>query len=310
MANGILKEIEREYEILRTANEEKARRNYYAAMADKEFSEIEKSIKALNFAIAKAEQFELDENKTLRLKKEKEVLTDKRSARLKILGLAEKDVAVQYNCKICKDTGFINGIPCRCFKEKWKIHSFAALGIAPTPTLTFADDTAAKPVMTEKLYITAKKYVENFPNGKTHNFLFIGKTGSGKTHLASIMAGELAKKGFNCIFLTATELNQLFLKMHVTNFNERPDYMGILLGCDFLVIDDLGTENVYKNVTCECFFTLISERLAKHKHTVITTNFTPDEIMEKYNERFFSRVTEKKTTAVITFADVNFREQK
>ena len=56
--------------------------------------------------------------------------------------------------------------------------------------------------------------------------------------------------------------------MHLSSFSERIDYLSALIDCDFLVIDDLGTENIYTNVTIECLLALVSERLAKKKHTI------------------------------------------
>ncbi len=307
MTNDILAKIEREYAYIRQKNADKLEKRLNIAENNEDFRSSRKAIKVLDFEIAKAEQFLNDEALAEKLRSEKKSEEAKLSAALKKLKMTEADFSPSYDCDKCKDIGFISGRPCDCFKEKYKRYTFNELGISPVPDLTFADDTVQKPEKLVKIYSTMKKYVEKFPSAKTRNFLFVGKTGCGKTHLASIVCGELYKKGFNCVFLTATEANQLFLRMHTTKLSERPDYMGILISCDFLVIDDLGTENIYNNVTAEYFLTLISERLAKKKHTVITTNLTSNEIMRRYNERFFSRVTEKRSSAQIIFEDVNFR---
>jgi len=306
MAN-ILELIEREYAITRENNRKKADFYLSKARADRDFANNEKRLKSLNFEIAKAEQFDLDKDKAIRLKNEKQAIINEQEDILKSLKISAALLTVKYTCPTCKDTGFVNGKPCRCFKEKWKRLTFESLGIDPIPAITFKNDTVKKNEKLEKVYCALKKYVEKFPLTNTHNFLFTGKTGCGKTFLASAVAGELAKKGFNCIFLTATRLNQLFLKMHTSNYVDRTDYLEILTNCDFLVIDDLGTENIFKNVTIEYLLALISERLAKSKHTIITTNLNSDEIMERYNERFFSRITEKRSSAIINFDGTNFR---
>lgn len=310
MALNIIAEIEREYLLTRDKNKLLLERTLTAARADEAFKLNERELKGLSFEIAKAEQFDGDFKKAEELKAKRQATLTERGKILKRLGLSENDLKLKFNCPVCRDTGYINGKACKCFNEKWKKRTFATLNIQPMPGLTFKDDTAKKPPALAKLYETFKKYVEKFPTTNTHNFLFTGKTGCGKTYLSKIIAGELAKKGFDTIFVTAAELNQMFLKMHLAPYSERVDYLSALMACDFLVIDDLGTENIYKNVTAEYLLALISERLAKNKHTIITTNLTGDEIMERYNERFFSRVTEKRYSAVVKFDETNFRIKK
>ena len=310
MANNILEQIEREYSLIRKRNLAITSSALNRARSNPRFSEIEREIKTLNFEIAKAEEFYNDEAKASELKISRAKLSEEKNALLHTMGINPHDLEKKYTCNTCKDTGFVNGKPCSCFNEKWKKYNFSALGIEPTASVSFADDTAKKTEKLEKTYSALKKFVEKFPNTNTRNFLFMGKTGCGKTFLASAVATELSNKGFNSIFLTATSLNQLFLKMHLSSFSERVDYMSMLINCDFLVIDDLGAENTYKNVTHECLLALISERLAKRKHTIITTNLTQDEILERYNERLFSRITEKNSSVTILFEDFNFRKEK
>ena len=310
MQNGILSLIEREYAAIREKNLNIARKKLDSALKDPAFKEAETKIKDLVFEIAKAENYYGDFEKAKKLKAEKRKIFEARKKILEKLNLCENDFKPSFDCNACKDTGFVNGLPCRCFKDKWSRYTVENLGISPSPKISFSADSAEKTEKLKKLYVLMKKYVKNFPHTNTHNFLFIGPTGCGKTYLSSIMASEIADRGYSSLFVTATELNQMFLKMHLTKYSERPDYMGALIGYDFLVIDDLGTENVYNNVTCECFLTLISERLAKNKHTVITTNLDNDEIGARYGDRFFSRITEKRRSAVIEFDDKNYREIK
>ena len=76
---------------------------------------------------------------------------------------------------------------------------------------------------------------------------------------------------------------------------------------DILVIDDLGTEPIYNNVTREYLLALISERLDKNKHFIITTNLTAEEMLSRYNERFISRLSDKNKTKFIPFNGKDLR---
>ncbi len=306
----ILDSIEKEYAAIRQKNADNVRKRRDLALSNQKFAANDKRIKELDFEISRLECFEMNPKAAAPLKAERDSLKTENSALLKGLGMTEDDLAPSFDCAICRDTGTVDGVPCACFKEKWARHTLALLGAGDFVRRTFADDKAKKPEGLEKIYSAMRRYVEKFPDGKIRNFVFTGKTGCGKTFLASAVAGELEKKGFNCIFLSAVELNGIFLKMYTTKYSDSPDYMRILTDCDLLVIDDLGAENLYANVTIECLLALVSERLARRKHTLITTNLTPDEIMTRYNDRFFSRVTEKASSAVLKFDDINFRLSK
>lgn len=309
MAN-ILSIIEKEY--LHQTEKETVRLAslHEYARKDNDFKQNEILLKENIIALAKAQAYDENPCEINRLREENKSLKLKREKILSKLKLTEKHFERQFLCKLCKDTGYVNGKPCKCFELKWKKYYFQELGIAPVPNYTFKKDTAAKPEKLNKTYALMKKYVEKFPNASTRNFLFTGKPGCGKTFLATIVAGELAKKGYNVIFVTATELVQMLLKFHLSSYSDMQSFLSLVYKCDLLVIDDLGTENFYKNVTCEYLLAIISERLAKEKHTITTTNLSMEEIMNRYGERFASRLYEKKSSAAIEFEDINFRLQK
>ena len=69
-----------------------------------------------------------------------------------------------------------------------------------------------------------------------------------------------------------------------------------ILDVDVLFVDDLGTENVYRNVTAEYLFVVINERIARGKQTFISTNLSLADIRTAYDERIFSRLVDKNVT--------------
>ena len=81
--------------------------------------------------------------------------------------------------------------------------------------------------------------------------------------------------------------------------DDKNDIIEPLITCDFLFIDDLGTEPVYKNVTIEYLFLILNERLNLNKHTIITTNLSLKEIKEHYGDRLFSRIINKDTNLTL-----------
>lgn len=68
---------------------------------------------------------------------------------------------------------------------------------------------------------------------------------------------------------------------------EKLQYLEPLIDCDLLIIDDLGTEPLYRNVSGEYLYTIINERKITKKHTLISTNLSLDDILNRYGERIF-----------------------
>ena len=268
--------------------------------SNENYLNLENSIKKLDYEIAKAEyenNFELS-NK-LEEKKSK-LLTEKTKLYNEII-LDKKYV---YNCPICKDTGIYKNKRCKCYYKLLTKFTLESLNVKERNFATFDCEV---PKSLTKHYKTLKLYSEKFPYTQINNFVFLGKVGTGKTYLSTCVASELIKKNMLPIFLTATELNSIFLKMHKQEV-DRELVFDILTTCDLLIIDDLGTEPLYNNVTSEYLLAIISERLDKNKHFIITTNLSTSEILSRYNERFLSRISNKKQTAIIPFNDEDLRK--
>jgi DNA replication protein DnaC len=59
--------------------------------------------------------------------------------------------------------------------------------------------------------------------------------------------------------------------------------------CDLLILDDLGTE-IINQFTATVLYNVINTRLNRKKSTIINTNFTSDELQQKYASRITSRL--------------------
>ena len=160
----------------------------------------------------------------------------------------------------------------------------------------------------EKCVKTLTDYVQNFDNLKLKNIVMCGGSGTGKTYLTKCIAKELISKNKSTYFTSSFDLNNLFLRDHLNQNGEKQ--LNDLIDLDVLIIDDLGTEPIRKNVTKEYLLVLLNERLAKGKSTIITTNLSPSDINDLYAERIFSRIFDKRSTLVLQFQGKNNRLKK
>jgi DNA replication protein DnaC len=108
---------------------------------------------------------------------------------------------------------------------------------------------------------------------KAENLVFIGKTGRGKTGLASGILLKALENGYRGQFVRAQDL---FDEMYASLADRSSrKLLNRLVKLDVLVIDEMGYVNV-KPEQANIFFKLMEERY-RHRPTIITTNLSYDE---------------------------------
>ncbi len=194
-------------------------------------------------------------------------------------------------CKQCNDTGIINGKYCKCVIKR-VINSESENLVLPQTDFIEAQKTAPKAI--SKVYGAARKYIDEYQSGAKPFFIIAGSSGTGKTVLASAIATEFMKNGASAVTVSAFDFVKRAKDYHtqfaIDNYN---DLFTPMLDCDVLVIDDLGTETMLKNITREYLYTVINERWLRKKHTVVTTNLKPEALIDRYGEAIFSRLCDK-----------------
>ena len=135
----------------------------------------------------------------------------------------------------------------------------------------------------------AHRFIEDF--SQTHPNLFLyGSTGTGKTFLTNCIAKELLERSFSVLYFSSGQLFDRFSRHSFSSEKEDDDFRYHVFDCDLLIIDDLGTEMVNAFVSSQLVL-LINERLMRRKSTVISTNLTPENFLNPYSERIFSRIS-------------------
>ena len=158
-----------------------------------------------------------------------------------------------------------------------------------------------------KVYKLLDAYCSKFPGVNPANIVLCGATGTGKTFAAHVAANCLLERGFSVLYTTSFGLVERF-KNYIKNYGDETE-TDALFECDMLVIDDLGTEPVIRNITQEYLYSVINERLVNGRAIVITTNLSPRAIIEKYDQRIASRILSKHNSTVIELGGKDLRMQ-
>ncbi|MBO5022383.1 MAG: ATP-binding protein [Clostridia bacterium] len=209
------------------------------------------------------------------------------------------EIMPQYSCKKCEDSGYVNGKYCDCLvteiNELLKKES-GFLNLERFDDANFEIFEEKEKI--KKLYSKMKEWCySNFD--KTLIFL-AGQTGVGKTHLMKCMANELIGRQKLVLLTTSFAMNQDFLKSYSTrDLEEKNHLLDKYLTAEILFIDDLGTELRQRDITTQFLYQVLNERKMQKRPTVITSNLNLDDIMEYYDERISSRISDKETSISI-----------
>ncbi len=230
-----------------------------------------------------------------KLQNEMSALSAARAEILKSAGISE----LRYDCERCQDTGYINGKICDCIHSAAKDILISDMSKSiPLGTCRFENfdlnyyqntDDGANPRkrMTQILKL-CREYVINFDPRTADSLLFMGNTGLGKTHLTLAMVCELINKGYDVIYGTSYNL---FSEMETEHFERHTNNAySAAIGCDLLVVDDLGGEFVSPYIQ-SLLYNVINTRDLSGKPTIINTNLSMAEIAERYTPRVASRLT-------------------
>ena len=135
-----------------------------------------------------------------------------------------------------------------------------------------------------------KKYSSEFGTDTYKNFLFIGNTGLGKTHLSTSVAVNVIERGFDVLYVSACGMISDFEnKQFGTPTAQKPTDMSRYHTADLLIIDDFGTE-LTNQFTLSCIYEVINSRMINRKSTIINTNLRESELRSRYGDRITSRL--------------------
>lgn len=265
-----------------------------------ELAEIDRALGKTGLAIMNAAmQGEDVETRLEAVRRENQALREKKQQLLVAAGYPADYTDVRYECPICQDEGFYEFKICTCMKKKLVEAAYESSGMAHLLRSQsfenfdlgyYADDPRTAAHMKRVLDIV-REYAEQFDPATPANMIFMGGTGLGKTHLSTSVARTVIDKGHDVFYAGAITMISDFEVQRYGNSAGGETGLGTAqyFDADLLILDDLGTE-VINQFTATVLYNVINTRLSRKKSTIINTNFSRDDLRQKYADRITSRL--------------------
>lgn len=227
-------------------------------------------------------------DRNLELNREREELLEKS-------GFSSDFTEPRYVCTVCDDTGIHGGELCTCIIEKYK--KALALEINKNLHLSECDfskfdislypETGKPPARSQMKEVLSfcKAWAEDFEEG-AESLYMCGKSGLGKTFLASCVASKVASRGYSVIFDTAFSILGAYEDV---KFGRCEKNLDIFETADLLIIDDFGCE-MSTPFAVAAFYNLINKRRSLNKSTIVISPLSKTEISKRYGAQILSRL--------------------
>jgi len=242
-------------------------------------------------------------------------------AALAACGLPGDYLQPVYRCALCRDTGYV-GEPiheqCMCLKravmnklyqseglQGLERENFAAFNESIFPDTPIEGRKSTQRGYINKIRKRCEEYADSFAAGEGKGLLLCGKSGLGKTFLMNCVAQRVLERGFSVVVISAYKLIEVMRRFQFSE--EGAEQVQDILSCDLLCIDDLGSEPMLRGITVSALYHIINERRNANRAIVVTTNCSPEQLDNMYDQRIGARLYDTSRMQIFEFVGEDVR---
>lgn len=137
----------------------------------------------------------------------------------------------------------------------------------------------------------AKRFLAGLadPEARTFGLAVFGPPGTGKSHFGCALVREFLDRGRTARFTRARPMQREVFGSYSSERNEAA-VMASYTQPDLLVVDDLGHEGKAGDAALSLLLEVLDERHGWKRATIVTTNLTPQQALERYDDALLSRL--------------------
>jgi len=155
------------------------------------------------------------------------------------------------------------------------------------------DSYVAKTSGQQKALAFAKEYAQNFDQViKTgRSAIFVGKPGTGKTHLAIGIALSIMQQQRSPVFVTVQRLIRRVKDSWRTKEETETEVIDAFASPDLLILDEVGVQ-FGSEFEKQLLFDVLNERYEKLKPSILLSNIPSEQLSDYLGERVTDRLRE------------------
>ena len=145
----------------------------------------------------------------------------------------------------------------------------------------------------KKALAFSKEYAENFDQVMKagRSAIFVGKPGTGKTHLAIGIALEIIKQQRSPVFVTVQRLIRRVKDSWHTKNETESEVVDVFASPDLLILDEVGVQ-FGSEFEKQMLFDVLNERYEKLKPSILLSNIPREQLSDYLGERVTDRLRE------------------
>ena len=145
----------------------------------------------------------------------------------------------------------------------------------------------------KKALAFSKEYAENFDQvmKEGRSAIFVGKPGTGKTHLAIGIALEIIKQQRSPVFVTVQRLIRRVKDSWHTKNETESEVVDVFASPDLLILDEVGVQ-FGSEFEKQMLFDVLNERYEKLKPSILLSNIPREQLSDYLGERVTDRLRE------------------
>ena len=186
--------------------------------------------------------------------------------------------------------------------------NFAAFDESIFPDIPIEGRKSTQRGYINKIRKRCEEYADSFDTGEGKGLLLCGKSGLGKTFLMNCVAQRVLERGFSVVVISAYKLIETMRRFQFGE--DGSEQVQDMLACDLLCIDDLGSEPMLRGITVSSLYHIINERRNANRAIVVTTNLSPEQLDNTYDQRIGARLYDTSRMQIFEFIGEDVRRTK